>query len=446
MKRTLRKVAILLLWLLLLGGCQANLRDDDTLGGRITLWHSWPGTDAIVLEETLAQFQEIHPNVHIITVAMPQDQILEEFIKSGTDGLAPSLLIGVDHWIIDLANRGLIRSVSTDDFAPALLSPRNLALTQYQGQHYGVPLSLTPRSLYYNKRLVAQPPETLDELLQEAAKGNRIAFVPRFEEAYWGIQAFGQGLFDAEGQFQVADSGFEEWLYWLDEAQNAPGVILNVDDDSLLDLFMSQEVAYYIGGPEKQTRMLAMIPEDNPFEFGVAPLPGGPYGAAGPVLSAETLFLYAFASPEQSRTADALAAFLVKQQQGIRFMRELNRVPVNPAVRVDERIYPIVSGFAQQAKTAVVIPNEIPSEALVSAGNLAYVSVLSGASTPVEAVCRFGQEVFAALGDIAPDSSLPNGCEAPENDQSQRNASEMLATDKGGENGYNYPGTPGNAF
>jgi len=437
MKRMLRKAAILLLWLLLLGGCQANLRDDDDLRGRITLWHSWPSTDAIVLEETLAQFQEIHPDVRIITVAMPQDQILEEFINTGTNGLGPDLVIGADDWIKDLANSGLIRTVSSDDISPALLSSRDLALTQYQGQHYGIPLSLAPRSLYYNKRLVAQPPGTLDELLQEAAAGNRIAFVPRFEEAYWGIQAFGQGLFDAEGQFKVADSGFEEWLNWLDVAQNASGVILNVDDDSLLELFISQQIAYYVAGPQKQTRLSTMIPEGNPFEFGVVPLPGGPNGPAGPVLSAETIFLYAFTSPEQSRTADALAAFLVNQQQSIRFMRELNRVPANPAVRVDGRIYPIVNGFAQQARTAVIIPNEIPSEVLISAGNLVYVSVLSGALTPVEAVCQFGQNVSAALGYSASDTSLPNGCEVPANDQSQKNASEMLATDKGEDNGHN---------
>ena len=34
---------------------------------------------------------------------------------------------------------------------------------------------------------------TIQEHLEEAAAGNRVAFVPRFEEAYWGIQAFGNG-------------------------------------------------------------------------------------------------------------------------------------------------------------------------------------------------------------------------------------------------------------
>src|SRR5690606_41037726 len=86
--------------------------------------------------------------------------------------------------------------------------------------------------------------------------GNRVEFVPRFEEAYWGIQTMGRGLFDAEGNFTLAESGFEQWLRWLDNAQRAPGVILNVDDESLLDLFASGQIAYYIAGPERLARIL----------------------------------------------------------------------------------------------------------------------------------------------------------------------------------------------
>ena len=189
--------------------------------------------------------------------------------------------------------------------------------------------------------------------------------MPRFEKAYWGIQAFGEGLFDADNHFTLSESGFTEWLTWLDEAQRAPGVILNVDDESLLELFTSGQVAYYVAGPEKQKLISSKISEENPFEFGVVPLPRGPVGAAGPLLPAETILPYAFTSPKQTRIADALAIFLVNQQQSVRFMRELKRVPANPAVSADRRIYPIVSGFVQQARTAVVIPNEIETAPLV---------------------------------------------------------------------------------
>ncbi len=240
--------------------------------------------------------------------------------------------------------------------------------------------------------------------------GREVAFVPRFEEAYWGIQTFGDGLFIDEGQIVLEESGFEEWLGWLNDAQNAPGVILDVDDQSLLELFASEQFAYYVAPPGSQQLIMAKMDEENPFDFGVVTLPGGESGPSGPILKAETIMFYPFTSSRQEQIANALALFLVNQQQSIHFMRDLNRVPANPTVRVDRRIYPFVSGFAQQARTSVVIPNEVPKDLLVSAGNRAYASVLSGLQTPAEAVCGFGEGVAVGLSTEAIEVVLPTWC------------------------------------
>lgn len=407
------RVGWLLVLLLILISCQAEPPEDE-LSGRITLWHSWSEEDVVVLDQALAEFQELHPKVRIISSAIPEDQILEEFIDSGNDGLGPGLLIGLDSWIGELVNTGLIRALSPTETGNALFSARNRALTEYEGEIYGVPLSLAPRALYYNKDMVAEPAVDLETLLQEADAGNRLAFVPRFVEAYWGIQAFGEGLFDSQGRFKLAESGFTGWLTWLAEAQRSPGVILNVDDASLLELFASEQIAYYVAGPGKQDEIVALMDEDDPFEYGVVPLPSGPDGPSGPLLPAETILLYTFTSDNQARIADALANFLVNQQQSIRFMRQTDRVPANPTIIVDRRVYPIVSGFARQAQSAVVIPNEVDTNSLVAIGDRAYVSVLSGVLTPSEAVCRFGQEVADLQGYSADEMSLPAGCELSE--------------------------------
>ncbi len=404
-----------LILLLLLVGCQKAYAGDDAteLNGRIALWHSWSSSETAVLDEALAEFEQIHPNVKVITVALPPDQLLQEFEKAGSDGLGPDLLIGKDSWISELADAGLIRSSPVDDRNAPFFNSRNRKLVQYENKLMGVPFSLAPYALYYNKDIVEMPATSLDELLLEAESGNGTAFVPRFEEAYWGIGAFGDGLFDSQNRFTLAESGFEEWLTWLNAAQEASGIILNVDDVSLLDLFTNGEVAYYVAGPEKQAQIASMIDEENPFEIGVIPLPEGPIGVAEPLLPAETVLLYAFSSEEQTKIANALTTFLVNQQQSIRFMRELARVPANPTVRVDQRIYPLVYGFFVQARTAVVIPNEIPTDPFVAAGNRAYVSVLSGILTPAEAVCQFGIDV-ATLQQYANDEmSLPADCELP---------------------------------
>lgn len=404
---------VLIILAILIISCQSEASEDE-LSGRITFWHTWSPADAEVLQQALDQYQELHPKVSVIPVALPEDRILEEFIEAGSDGLGPGLVLGEDGWIGELVSTGLLRPLDPRGAENSLFTSRNRSLTQYQDEVYGVPLSLDPRALYYNKRLVDEPPGTLDEVLQHAADGKSIAFVPRFEEAFWGIQTFGDGLFDGQGRFTLAESGFTEWLIWLDEAQRSPGIILNVDDASLLELFATEQIAYYVAGPEKEEQIVAQMNEEDPFEFGVVPLPGGPQGASGPLLPAETILLYAFTSDGQTRIADDLAGFLVNQQQSIHFMRELNKVPANPAVRVDGRIYPIVNGFARQARTAVVLPNEVPTDLLTVAGDRAYVSALSGALTPAEAVCRFGREVAAFQGYTEEEMSLPADCPSPE--------------------------------
>ena len=405
------KIKWVLFFLLTMMGCQSTTQDDE-LNGRITLWHSWSGTEAAILEDALGQFQEIHPDVQVITTAVPESEILAGFIEAGNNGLGPGLLIGEDSWIGELGDSGLIRPFSAENISLVFFNSRNRDLTLYQDKIHGMPMSLAPYALYYNTNIVDEPPESLDALLAEAAAGNQVAFVPRFLEAYWGIQAFGDGFIDDQGRFTLAESGFTEWLHWLNEAQNAPGVILNVDDPSLMELFVTGQIVYYVAGPDKQALIMAMMDEENPIEFGVVPLPQGPQGPAGPILTAETILLYAYTSDDQTKIANELASFLVNQQQSIRFMRELDRVPANPSVKVDRRIYPNVNGFAQQAKTAVVLPNEILTDPLIAAGNLAYITVLTGAATPEEAVCRFGLEVAEFQGYAEAEMSLPVGCEA----------------------------------
>ena len=148
--------------------------------------------------------------------------------------------------------------------------------------------------------------------------------------------------------------------------------------------------------------------------FGVTLLPAGPIGSAGPLLTAQLFMFYAHSTKEQSQIANALARFFASQQQSNLFMRELEIIPANPAVRVDPRLYPYVSGFARQARTGTALPNELDKEQLYTAGNEAYINVLSEQVTPEEAVCTFGQQVAAISGMSGRDINLPDGCELPD--------------------------------
>jgi hypothetical protein len=73
----------------------------------------------------------------------------------------------------------------------------------------------------------------------------------------------------------------------------------------------------------------------------------------------------------------------------------------------------VSNGFSRQARTAVVLPNEIPIDPFVEAGNLAYNTVLSGLATPEEAVCQFGLRVAELMAYSDEDMDLPENCPPP---------------------------------
>lgn len=407
-----RSIYLLAGGILFLGlvSCRGFLSETQRINGRIIVWHSWNSTETAVLLEALRDFQEINPGVQVINVPLTPNELLPRFIQAAREGSGPDLLIGSDDWIQELADANLIRPYTSQTGVPINGLARQ-AIT-YRGNLYGLPLFLAPYALYYNKTIVSGTiARTLDDLLTQAAQGRRVAFVPRFEDAFWGIQTFGPNIFDRAGNLNLADSGLIPWLDWLSEMQNRPGVILNVDDASLEELFIQGRIAYYVAGPEKQAIFNATMGEES---FGVTTLPSGPHGAASPLLPVETMMFYEFSSPDQAILATTLAEFLANQQQGIRFMRELNKLPANPQISVDSRIYPNVSGFWRQSFTAVVLPNTFEKSSLITAGNRAYAATLSGALTPESAVCIFGLEVAAANGLTAEQITLPPQCELPE--------------------------------
>lgn len=397
--------------LLGLAACGVVGERNRELSGHVSIWHAWPESHQATLEEALTAFEESHPEVTVTTVAYDSRELLASFESAAATGVAPSLLLGSDAWVRVLADAGWIRPLETPEDGVRQLRGDAEEATSYLGTHYGVPVSLYPSALYYNTSLVRTPASTLEDLLEEAEDGRGVALEPRFKPSYWGIQAFGNGLFDAAGRFTVAGSGFAEWLEWLNTAQGEPGVILHEDNARLLDLFKEGGVAYYVAGPEMQAELIEAMGVDA---VGVRPLPDGPAGSAGPLLSVETAYQYAFASPEQRRIAAALAQHLGSKQQSMRFMRELGMVPANPDVRVDSRLYPPVSGFAEQAETAVVLPSDVINEQLYAVGDRAYAATLSGSLSPTEAVCRFGLEFAELHGYAEEDVDLPYGCEADE--------------------------------
>lgn len=391
----------------LLAGCQTPAAAvDDELQGRILLWHSWDEENTAVLASILDQFRTIHPNVTIISVAVPPEELRQRFASTAVQGLGPDLFIGSSDWIPELVRAGLLEELSVYDVSVLDFGPTVISDLRVNDGLYGLPLSLRTVALYYNASLVDTPAQSISELRNQANDGQTVALPTDFAQAYWGIGAYGPGLF-RDGVFNLVESGLLAWLTQLKAAQEAPGVIMDNDSEALLRLFAEERVAYFIGGSDALPLLQEAIGADD---LGVAVLPGGPNGPAAPLLSIEAVMLNSASSADQRAAALSLAAFLTNAEQSNVLLREAGRIPANWRVQVDSRIYPILAPFALQSRAGVTLPNTLDKEAFIMLGDTAYSNMLGGVLTPEEAVCEFGIAVVDLEGVDVESAVLPDTC------------------------------------
>lgn len=384
---------------LLLAGCIAA--DPETDGGRIILWHDDdPATDAALTALT-EQFMEINPTIRVSLVAVPADDMRERYASAAELSLGPDLFIGDSTWIRGLADAELIQPIGQYDPALDLYLSTAVQNVTYNGDIYGIPYELAPNALYYNADRVTTPPATLTEMLDQAANEMGTAMTTRFDRAFWGVRGFGGLLFDEEGRVALDRGGFASWLTWMNTAQNAPGMFLNNDRATLMALFTSGRVAYYVGTPDDLPALRAAMGEDA--NIRVAPLPAGPGGAAAPLLHLDAFMFNNASAASNTRAALQLTRFLTNDENSLRLAREIGYVPANlRVVGIDARTYPIVNGFMTQARNALPIPNTEAMDSVLANGGRLYRQVLDGVLDPTAAATEFTETINASLGFDAP--------------------------------------------
>ncbi len=230
----------------------------EELAGSVLLWHSLSNSGAETLDAVLAEFGALNPQTTVYQQPFDtQEELLEQYRESVKSGLGPDLVIGDAAWITALAQENAIRSIEgkvdpelMEQYLPAAVD----SLTS-DGELHGLPMSLHVPALYYNTRLVDSPPESLDALLTRAADGQTVLMSTDFQDALWGVRAFGGRFFDAQGRAILDQGGYANWLDWLMSARTAPGMILDNNRQSLQERFLEGDasVLYWLSGRDRCT-------------------------------------------------------------------------------------------------------------------------------------------------------------------------------------------------
>jgi ABC-type glycerol-3-phosphate transport system substrate-binding protein len=241
---------------------------------------------------------------------------------------------------------------------------------------------------YYNIELVNSPAGTLDELLTVATPATPVALDTSFYGAFWGVPAFVGRLFDDEGRLVLNQADFAAWLAWLQAAQAQPGMRFSPDQAELQELFATGQAAYLVAGSEALNSLQAAMGAEK---VGVALLPAGPAGDAGPLLRVEAFLFSAGASDKQTRLALDFARFATSEASQTLLSKEANLVPTNK-LAVERTDDPATESFLKQAlRSAVILPHTLKADTLAS-GDRLYRRVLAGTLAPEEAANEFSAQ------------------------------------------------------
>ncbi len=386
-------LGLITLLLLALSACQTSA-DENTLSGTAILWYPAGVNEERAIGTILKQFADINPAVRIVAVPIEEDELAQRFRDTVEQGLGPDMVVGLNSYIGEWADTGLIRPVLTDTVNLTLFSDTVVHSAEYQNQLYGVPLALRPQALLINHPVettpLPPPPSTLDALLQQTDAGELALLNANFWSAYWGIKSFGgNALLDADGRVTFSADAIRAWLGWLKQTQDNPNLIISRDDIALRNLFLEGDSTYYIADYEFLPDALSVLTDT----LQIAALPVGTVSRSGSPLIMETLLFNAESSDTQIAITNALARFFVTAEPQAVLLRLTARVPANRLVRIDSRIYPAIAALQTQAQAATPYPNGLPFAEIEAIGNFMIANVLSDVSTVDEAVCQFGESV-----------------------------------------------------
>ena len=374
-----------ILWLLTSCSPVATEVEAQPTGPQLLLWHPFEAEEAAVLNSILDEYTRLHKTT-IVREFVPLAQMRATYEEKVALGLGPDIFIISQPFVGPIIRGGSVRQLDEFNIDTTIFARSARQQLRWQGELYGVPLSMITRVLCYNRDMVDEPATTLAGLIEEAQAGRQIAFFSKFSGMFWGLALYDGHLLDETGRVALDQGGYTEWMSQLQELRNMPNIIMQDDLQAVGATFVEGQTAYYACFSSEIPALRQAL---GPEKLGVVPLPQHEGRAAGPLMGVNTLFINNLATEANVLQAVDLIQFLTNVQQQTRLaLASESQIPANFKVKVDTQLSPTMAALVEQGKSAVAFPlefQEYSSTAINVHGETFYTLVLEGEVTPAEA-------------------------------------------------------------
>ncbi|WP_404407937.1 extracellular solute-binding protein [Jeotgalibacillus malaysiensis] len=138
---------------------QGTASSSDAASEGLLVWA--PDIELSAIESQVEAFTE-ETGIPVEVVSMPQDDQTEAIVLDGPSGNGPDLFY--QPGVGNLSIQGLVHPVEVDQEILDTYSAGSLEALSYDGELYGLPAVVESLALYYNKALIPEAPETVEDL------------------------------------------------------------------------------------------------------------------------------------------------------------------------------------------------------------------------------------------------------------------------------------------
>lgn len=325
----------------------------------------------------------------------------------GPAGLAADVFAAPHDHLGSMVSSGLIlENFFPEEYQDAFLKATTDGTT-YEGVLYGYPLSIETYALFYNKDLVKELPETMDELLEQAKSltdvaNNKYGFMMEVANFYfvysfiggYGGYVFGDNNTNAD-DLGLNNEGAVQAGKLMQRIKNEVLPLKNEDItyDVKQSLFNEGKLAFNVDGPWAVDGH-----RDAGVNFGVMPFPKLDNGQVPTSFSGIRAF-YVNSYTKYPNAAALFAKFATSEEMLLKRFEMTGQLPPMTSLMEHETVKndEIASAFLEQAKYAVPMPN-IPAMPMVwEPMSSALTTIWNDGTDPKQALDAAVEQIKSAI-------------------------------------------------
>lgn len=357
----------------------------------IILWHSYRGGEKEALKQVTDIFNAANPDIKIKSLGVPFDAFPDKITAAIPLGKGPDIFIFAHDRIGGWVEAGIIEPLDfylEEDISGHFVEGAYEPMI-YNGNLYGLPMSLKSIILFYNPEMITTPPATTDEMIALARQhtdpsSNKYGLVYENANYYYTacwMQGFGGRVFDDKNYPIVnSDECVKSFQFAQDlflKEQIIPPEVSNV---LVTTLFNERKAAMIISGPWFRGE----IASDVPYEIELLPVISPVGERARPFMSSEGAILSAKSANKE--LAFQVMEYLISEEAAL-IMATVGKQPV-----ANRKVYnyPEVANdkylpkFKEQIKYSIPMPS-IPQMTFVwSPASTAIQAVINGRNPKTE--------------------------------------------------------------